>query len=296
MAGGKPPENPSGREKVCVETQRSHAALLPNLFTVGNAICGFVALTWIANTQIEDGQILNPQNLRNAAWAILLGMACDVLDGRIARFTGATSELGAQLDSLADLVTFGLAPAAFVATLHRVGNWHPAWQQVAWVFGLAYFLGALLRLARFNVEHGPEEEQHLCFKGLPTPGAAGAVAGVVLVYSWLRDWSSWELRFFSPTRPDWVQPIVTLIPMLLPFLAFALGFAMVSSRLAYPHLASQMLGRRHSFDTFVTLVFGAILAVVLLEPIIFLTFFGYILWTPLVFGVRLLARRPTGTA
>ena len=123
-------------------------AIIPNLITVGNAVCGFVALSLIAGMRIDEAGVENPENLAKAAWFILLGMVFDVFDGRVARMTGGTSSLGAQLDSLADLVTFGIAPAGLVVATHRlVTQSHPAWGKVVWVFGLAYFIGAMLRLA-----------------------------------------------------------------------------------------------------------------------------------------------------
>ncbi|MGE3167048.1 MAG: phosphatidylcholine/phosphatidylserine synthase [Planctomycetota bacterium] len=264
-----------------MDNSKNHAAVIPNLITIGNAVCGFVALTMIAAAEIHDGILRPPAALRYAAWSILLGMIFDVFDGRVARMTGATSSLGAHLDSLADLVTFGLAPAGLIVTLNRVVAWQPAWQNVAWVFGLAYFLGALLRLARFNAESGPAEEDHLCFRGLPTPAAAGCVAGLVLVYFWLSDWRSWELRAIAETTPAVLDPYLQSIPKLLPFVGFFLGFIMVSSYLRYPHFASQLLARKQSFDTLVYLVFGVTLSVVMVEPILCLAFMGYVFWTPL---------------
>ncbi|MEM7164961.1 MAG: CDP-alcohol phosphatidyltransferase family protein [Planctomycetota bacterium] len=264
-----------------MDHQRNHATLLPNLITMGNAVCGFVALTFVAGTHIEAGEVARLENLRTAAWCILLGMVFDVFDGRVARMTGGSSAIGAQLDSLADLVTFGLAPAGLLVTLNRVASTgHPAWKSVVWVFGLAYFLGAMLRLARFNVEHSPDEEDHLCFKGLPTPAAAGVVAGLVLVFFWLKEWKSWELRAIAETAPAFASAVQGAIPALLPFLAFFLGFAMVSNRFKYQHIASGIVARKQSFDTFVYLVFGLILAVVMVEPIICLVFLGYLFWTP----------------
>lgn len=275
---------------------RNHTAAIPNLITVGNAVCGFVALTLIAGADVEAGQIGRPENLRAAAWFILLGMVFDVFDGRVARMTGSTSSLGAHLDSLADLVTFGLAPAGLIVTLNRVVAWQPAWQKVAWVFGLAYFLGALLRLARFNAEHGPEEEDHLCFQGLPTPAAAGTVAGLVLVYFWLREWDSWELRAIAEACPLWLESWLATIPKLLPFIGFILGFTMVSSSLSYPHVASQVLVRKQSFDAFAYLVFGVVLAVVMVEPILCLGFLGYVFWTPLTLIGRVVVRQRARSA
>ncbi|MFN0060173.1 MAG: CDP-alcohol phosphatidyltransferase family protein [Planctomycetota bacterium] len=261
-------------------------AIIPNLITLGNAVCGFVALTLISRVEVDL------DNLRKAAWCIILGMLFDVFDGRVARMTGTTSNFGAQLDSFSDLVTFGLAPAGLMLTLHdtlvvRGGPWH----QIVWVFGLAYFLGAMLRLARFNTEHDESESAHLCFKGMPTPGAAGCIAGLVLVYFWLHKWESWELRELAVVRPEWVEVAKVWIARVLPFAAFLAGYAMVSNRLFYPHFASVLVNRRHSFDTFVYMVFGLMVAFLMIEPFLCVAFVGYMLWTPISTLYRVVIRR-----
>jgi len=164
----------------------NRSVLLPNLVTVGNGVCGFAALTWLFKVQVvggEDGTLVfnNAGYFATAAWLVLLGMVFDVFDGKVARMSGGSSALGAQLDSLCDLVTFGLVPAVMMLRLSMVSSeW---WQRVVWFFSLAYFLGATLRLARFTAENEPEESAHVAFKGLPSPGAAGCVASLVLFFS-----------------------------------------------------------------------------------------------------------------
>ena len=265
-------------------------AIIPNLITMGNAVCGFVALTLIAGVQVEREAFLNPENLSRAAWFILLGMVFDVFDGRVARMTGGTSSLGAQLDSLADLVTFGIAPAGLLVIFNQVSVPVPAWSKIVWVFSLAYFVGALLRLARFNVEHDHSEgKEHLCFRGLPTPAAAGTVSGLVLVYFWLKAWKSWELRSLAEEAPLWLRKAQELIPVGLPFLAFFLGYAMVSSRLTYPHVANQLF-TRHSTDFFALLLFAGILTALMVEPILCILFLVYMAWPPMALLVRRLKR------
>ncbi len=109
-------------------------AIIPNLITIGNAVCGFVALSLIAGMRIDEAGVENPENiakLAKAAWFILLGMVFDVFDGRVARMTGGTSSLGAQLDSLSDLVTFGIAPAGLVVATHRMVTQCPAGERGA---------------------------------------------------------------------------------------------------------------------------------------------------------------------
>ena len=181
-----------------------------------------------------------------------------------------------------------MAPAGLVVTLNEVASTgHPAaWKNVVWVFGLAYFLGAMLRLARFNVEHTPAEEDHLCFKGLPTPAAAGTVAGLVLVFFWLKNWKAWELRLISDAAPAWATTVQGAIPAVMPFLAFFLGFAMVTNRLKYQHVASNIVARKHSFDTLIYVVFGTILVFSMHQPIICLVFLGFLFWTPISMVLR----------
>ncbi|MCA9637899.1 MAG: CDP-diacylglycerol--serine O-phosphatidyltransferase [Myxococcales bacterium] len=146
--------------------------LLPNLFTLANVFCGFYAITLCARLG-EEGA--DSDVLYKAALAIVFGLFFDATDGRIARLTKTQSELGLQLDSLADVVTFGMAPAILIyrwglEDLGRVGI------AVAFVF-LA--CGAL-RLARFNVLATREAKVDKYMLGLPIPVAATAIVGLVL--------------------------------------------------------------------------------------------------------------------
>lgn len=252
--------------------------MIPSLITICNAICGFIALTLIAGS-LEGSEIPKLTQLNKAAWFILCGMLFDVFDGRVARATGSSSSIGAHLDSLSDLVTFGLAPAGLSLALYHASVSGSVIEKLVWLFGLAYFLGALLRLARFNAEHDPEEgvEGHLAFKGMPTPGAAGVVAGLVLVYFWLDQWQSWELRLISAEKPESVSRIVELIPHFLPYVCFLLGYSMVSNRLVYPHVGSRFFTRGQSFDVFVSVVFGGTLIVFFVEPVVCISFMIYML-------------------
>jgi CDP-diacylglycerol--serine O-phosphatidyltransferase len=142
---------------------RRGAAILPSLFTIGNLFLGFWAIVRTLHGQYAEAAPL-------IFWAILL----DVLDGRIARMTGTTSEFGAELDSLADVVSFGVAPALLAyswgfATLPRVG----------WLVGFLFLVCGTLRLARFNVQKSSVDGRY--FVGLPIPAAAAPVAALVNV-------------------------------------------------------------------------------------------------------------------
>ena len=145
--------------------------VLPNLFTVSSIFCGIYAITLATGA---TGETANDDFFR-AAMAILFGMFFDGCDGRVARLTRTQSDFGVQLDSLADIVTFGVAPAIL---LHE---WALAPFGVAGVFVAGVFASCgALRLARFNVMAGKEEGPNAYFTGLPIPLAAGMVVALVI--------------------------------------------------------------------------------------------------------------------
>lgn len=259
-------------------------AFLPNLITIGNGICGFTAIVKLLKVEIvatETGalEFRNPEEFILAAWLIMLGMVFDVFDGQVARLARSTSDLGAQLDSLCDLITFGAAPALLVLRLNMTGS--PFWQKVVWLLCLAYFMGALLRLARFNVENEHEEEAHLAFKGLPTPAAAGCIASLVIFQGYLVALDKPELIYVASRLPEGaLGRIAVHIPHVLAGLSLVLGWTMVSDRLKFDHVASQLFHRNQSFNLFVTLIFAALLAFIVPEIILPLVFVGYLFFTP----------------
>jgi CDP-diacylglycerol--serine O-phosphatidyltransferase len=143
---------------------RRGVSLLPSLFTLANVFCGWSAIVYAMHGELE-----------RAAPFIGVAMVLDILDGRIARMTGTTSEFGVQLDSLADVVSFGMAPAVLsyawgLAPLGRVG----------WAVGFLFVTAAALRLARFNIQHGHTDKRY--FVGLASPAAAAVPAATVFFY------------------------------------------------------------------------------------------------------------------
>ena len=263
-------------------------SLFANLLTIGNGICGFAALVKLSQLQLaEDNSLANPENLVFAGYLVLLGMLFDAFDGKVARMVKGATELGAQLDSLCDLITFGLVPAFMIFQM-QLGT-SPRWMNVVWFFSLAYFLGALLRLARFNVENSPEEDAHLCFKGLPSPAAAGCVASLVIFQNYVLKAEQAELKWISENlfSIESMKTFVTAISYILPFLGVFLGFTMVSSRLKFEHVGSRIFGRSHSWEFFVSLIFAALLLAIVPEVFLPLAFIGYLVWTPVMFLFRL---------
>ena len=148
-------------EEVAVKRPAKGVYLLPNSFTTASLFSGFYA--------VVSGM---SGNFENAAIAIFISMVLDTLDGRVARLTNTTSKFGAEYDSLADVVAFGVAPALilFSWSLQSLGNF-------GWVAAFIYVAGGALRLARFNVQLEIADSRY--FTGLPTPAAAGVMAGMV---------------------------------------------------------------------------------------------------------------------
>ena len=271
---------------------------LPNLITMGNGVCGFAALIKIMKIDVVVNPVTGALELDDArllgtaAWLILAGMLFDVFDGKLARLSGRTSDLGAQLDSLCDLTTFGLAPAALVVRLNMI--YDPMWRYFAWFFALAYFLGALLRLARFNAENAHDESGHMCFKGLPSPAAAGCVASMVIFHRYIFDFNDRKLLWLTQfVSKESIQAAFSWIPFALAILALFLGYTMVSSRLKYVHVATRIF-RRQSFEFVVSLIFGVILAWLFHEIVLPVVFIGYLLYTPITTIARKVRRKGDG--
>jgi CDP-diacylglycerol---serine O-phosphatidyltransferase len=138
--------------------------LLPSMFTMGNLFCGYACIVHAMRGEYAT-----------AAPFIGFAMVLDMLDGRIARMTGATSDFGIELDSLADVVSFGMAPAilSFSWGLQPLGR-------IGWAVGFLFVAAAALRLARFNIQVGSVDKRY--FVGMPSPAAAAVPAATVFAY------------------------------------------------------------------------------------------------------------------
>lgn len=174
-------------------TQASRIYFLPNLMTAGNLFCGFMAVINCIQARLaetaSDGLYLGgmpADHYRMAVWFILGAAAFDMLDGRLARMGGRESLFGAEFDSLADVISFGIAPALlmffFIISPTQGIMW---FRNVGWFVGFVYLLCAAMRLARFNVITNPllhrdTTDKSKDFVGLPVPAAAGTVAALVL--------------------------------------------------------------------------------------------------------------------
>jgi CDP-diacylglycerol--serine O-phosphatidyltransferase len=219
---------------------------LPSLATLGNAVCGFGAMYVAAFDNVNVGddpwaKALLTHKFLAAAYLIILAMVFDALDGRLARFTRHTTDFGGQLDSLADAVSFGAAPAFIALLLFKAEgpNVPFAISRLIWAAGAIYFSCAAIRLARFNVSNEHGEQHHFSFLGLPSPGAAAAVIGAVLIQQDLAGTGvpGSPLARVAGTAAD-------VVTWLLPLIVLGTGLLMVST-IRYPHLVNRyMRGRR----------------------------------------------------
>jgi CDP-diacylglycerol--serine O-phosphatidyltransferase len=140
--------------------------LLPSLFTMGSMFCGYACIVYAMRGEFAT-----------AAPFIGFAIVIDMLDGRIARMTGTTSDFGVEFDSLADIISFGVAPAvlSFAWGLQPLGR-------VGWAAGFLFVAAAAVRLARFNIQAGSQDKRY--FVGMPSPAAAGIPAATVYAYPW----------------------------------------------------------------------------------------------------------------
>ena len=189
--------------------------LLPSLFTVGNLLCGYYACVAVATSLGPDH---SGDPFDRAAKAIGLAMVFDALDGRVARLTGTNTEFGVQFDSLADVVTFGIAPSLLAVTwgvrnLAGIDASQGA-QQIAhlgWWFCLAFAVCCAWRLARFNVQ-GMASGGSKYFVGMPTPAAAGMIAATVHAFKEpIQDWR-WSIA--------WIVLVLTLAGLMTSTIRF----------------------------------------------------------------------------
>lgn len=229
-----------------------------NIVTLGNLACGVGAMLLAVAAVVED----NPDRLYQGALWLVLATFLDAIDGKLARITGTASPLGAQLDSLADAVTFGVAPGVVAVTMVRLLapeldiQPHPRFLVVAPV---VYSCCAVLRLARFNVdsEHEDLKKDHAHFIGLPTPGAAALPIAMVLFYF---EFGNTKLFHVSAEAAHTVQyAIVLMTPIVLLLLAL-----LMVSRVPYPHFFAWMTRSTRPVNTLAKFV--VLFGLLFLEP------------------------------
>jgi CDP-diacylglycerol--serine O-phosphatidyltransferase len=157
-------------------------AIIPTLLTLGNGVCGFVAIVLASKIGTGDRTAdADAQLFALSGWLIVGAMLFDALDGYVARLSRTASKFGGELDSLCDAISFGVAPAFLLLRLGPSWEAQPLLNRVLGGLAALYMVCTILRLARFNVENTTEASGHKRFRGLPSPGAAGCLASLAIV-------------------------------------------------------------------------------------------------------------------
>ena len=242
---------------------------LPNLLTAGNLFCGFVALTKIVEADPSNEQVFQLQ-IKVALAFILAACIFDLFDGRVARMGGAESPFGREFDSLADLISFGAAPAFLV---HRIvlKDVFGEYAEIGWFIASLYLICGAFRLARYNcISAMPENKTSKDFLGFPIPSAATLVASLTLLMLWL-DERGWLGERFSVSKWRF------LLPVMLVFLSW-----MMVSEVRYPSFKSLDLRATRTFTkTLVAILFIGLIVVlrekilVFVLPVIFSAYLIY---------------------
>lgn len=259
------------RNKYTDANEASHIYLLPNSLTAGNLFFGFLAILRCVQANYATDPLVISNNYKQAVWFILFGVICDALDGRVARLGGRESLFGKEFDSIADIISFGVAPALMMIflVLTPTVDQYPVFLQISWLIGFVYLLCAAVRLARFNVLTHPmlppaeQLEGTSDFLGLPVPAAAGMIASLVLVI----------LSLEIPTFDS--RSLALLVP---PFM-LAIAYLMVSN-IQYPSFKEFGWQTQTKVRTFIGLILGLGTAFFFKEFFFALLFFTYIAFGP----------------
>jgi CDP-diacylglycerol--serine O-phosphatidyltransferase len=256
-----------------VRRQRlKYITILPSLVTILNGVFGFAAIVFAAegaalrvgersaNHHIPFFTFGSTTYYAISGYMILMAMIADMLDGQLARRVKGTSSFGGQLDSLCDMISFGVAPAFLMlkileSELRTVGFADESFlQRFIWMAAAAYISCTAIRLARFNVENEEDDSAHMSFMGLPSPAAAGVIVSLVIFH----------------------QEIIPTLAIIcaLPFLSLGLSILMVS-RIRYPHVLNQYLRGRKPFGHLIRALLLLVFLYWYLQAALVLIFCGF---------------------
>jgi CDP-diacylglycerol--serine O-phosphatidyltransferase len=217
--------------------------IIPNVFTTGNLFCGFLAIISTFKGRPFYGAV-----------SFLIAVVFDQLDGKIARLAGASSRFGIEYDSLADLVSFGVAPALLIYYWALEG-----FGRLGWLAAFLFLACGALRLARFNVQTATADPKY--YTGLPIPAAATLIALTILLYH----------RFGEKLTTEHVAILIMM---------YVLSFLMVGN-IRYPSFKELGLIRRKPFSVLVFVVSSLVVIVAEPEIMLFLFSAAYVLLGPL---------------
>ncbi len=254
-------------------------SLLPSLLTLCNFACGFISAVLCIQSIYWQGHGNTDKSgeyLTYAGMIIFLGMIFDMMDGRVARMTNSQCQFGGELDSMADVCTFGMAPAIILATFWiRVMPDNAQWWSFALVAGVIYAACAALRLAMYNLTISEKAKDY--FSGLPSPAAAGAVVSAALLFSQDNFISMWQSVFDSTLAHTFLVEKGYKITGIYIFSVYVMivGLLMVSP-FRFVHLANLWFGKGKKFTTLVFAIMIIMLMILVTKYVLFIGFNAFI--------------------
>jgi len=263
-----------------VRRQRlKYVTILPSLITLLNGIFGFVAIGFVCRgTEFFTFHKIELNGFSVASYMIFFAMIADMLDGRIARMSQTTSSFGGQLDTICDIISFGVAPALIMLRLLDGKLKELAVSEVIiegfllkliWVSAAVYVSCAAIRLARFNVENEEDETAHISFVGLPTPAAAGVITSLVIFHGVMLPRLGEDTAMFHVAE--------NIILYSLPFIVIGVAILMIS-RIRYPHFINYYLrGKKPLTHLFWLVAVIGLIWLFELENALVITFCGFAL-------------------
>jgi len=261
-----------------------YIAVLPAFVTLMNGACGFISIFFASlNRELRWSLFFRADfdvsSFTIAGYMIILALIMDMLDGRLARLTRTTSSFGGQLDSLTDVISFGVAPAFLMLKLVETYLDYLEFENLGlslliersiFFSAILYAMCAVVRLARFNVENAEDESAHMNFAGLPTPAAAGVVVSFVVLHE----------HFLSGTNgrlPELYDTFGSITVYVLPLVTFLMSILMVS-RIRYPHLANQLLRGKKTLPALLTIFASVLFIMWNIHLAMVFGFCGYVLF------------------
>ncbi|MEA2081749.1 MAG: CDP-diacylglycerol--serine O-phosphatidyltransferase [Elusimicrobiota bacterium] len=225
---------------------------LPSVFTAVNIGCGFMSVIFALQGKYSL-----------AAWLIVIGWVMDSIDGRLARMTNTSSSFGVEFDSIADMVSFGVAPALLV-WIYYLQDF-----RLGWAVCLLYVFTAAIRLARYNTFASPDEKSQY-FEGLPSPAAAGFMAAFVLLMEiYKADSPKRSFGFLVERAPFFAH--------ILPFVIILISFLMLT-KIRYPHGSRFKLTGMLPMRVFIIMIVWMVLFIMYPESVISLMLIAYLLY------------------
>lgn len=252
-------------------------AVLPTLLTLGNGVCGFVAITFISKVSADGAGPSDHVHFSWAGWFILLAMLFDMLDGYVARLSKSASDFGGELDSLCDVVSFGVTPAFLVLKLGPTRDAAELLHMLLAGIAALYFCCTALRLARFNVANDTDASSHKRFQGLPSPGAAGCIAALAILRGEV-DVLDKSLSVFTLTIEQ--ETVNRAVEIAAPIGALVVALLMVSN-VPYPHVTGKIFRGKKRISHVIQVLLAAFILVMFRSLAPLLVFWTYAFIFPL---------------